>query len=266
MTKCPEEFIPFAENLANIAGEIVRQYFRSDIPVEQKEDLSPVTLADKEVERAVRAVIRQKYPEHGIISEEFENIQEDAEYVWIIDPIDGTKSFLIGRPIFGTLIALVHKGVPILGLIDQPILGERWTGATGYATHFNYDIIETRACAELEDATLCTTSPNLFKGKHRDIFESIREQTEYVIYGGDCYNYGLLANGTVDLVLETGLSSYDFCALAPIVKGAKGIITDWEGEELTIHSDGKVIACGDKTLHAKLLPFLTQDTTKTQLH
>lgn len=252
----PEEFIPFIEQLATVSGEIIRQYYRKDVPYEVKEDASPVTLADREVERNVRALIRSSFPEHGIIGEEFDPVNENAEYVWVLDPIDGTKSFMIGRPIFGTLISLLHKDTPILGVIDQPILGERWTGVKGFATNLNYDPIETRACTELKDAVLCTTSPNLFKGQDFKKFDKIRKTAHYVVYGGDCYSYGLLARGSVDVVIETGLKPHDFCAFRPIIEGAKGIVTDWQGNPLTRHSDGRVLACGDKKTHAEIVEIL----------
>lgn len=252
----PEDFISFAEQLATISGEVIRRYYRQDIEIEAKSDSTPVTLADKEVEKNIRAIIRNKYPDHGIIGEEFEPHQPDAEYKWLIDPIDGTKSFIIGRPIFGTLITLVHKEEPILGIIDQPVLGERWTGVKGFATNFNYVPTKTRKCSKLSESVLCTTSPNLFSGKDFKSFEHVRKIAKYVVYGGDCYSYGLLSRGTVDVVLETGLKPYDFCALAPIVKGSGGIITDWYGAPLTTKSDGRILACGDKRLHKEVLALL----------
>ncbi len=252
----PEDFIPFAEQLATVSGEIIRRYFRQPIKTEHKSDNTPVTLADQEVERSVRAMIQSTYPEHGIIGEEYEPKETETEYTWMIDPIDGTKSFLIGRPIFGTLIALLHNEKPILGIIDQPILGERWTGVGGYATNFNYNPTRARACDNLSDAMLCTTSPNLFSDKEFDAFERLRKQVQYTIYGGDCYSYGLLASGLVDIVLETDLKPHDFCALVPIVEGAAGCITDWQGNPLTLSSKGNVLACSDKSLHQDVLNVL----------
>ena len=252
----PEEFIPFAEQLATISGEIVRRYYRKEIDIEAKDDASPVTLADIEIEKSLRAQIRSSYPEHGIIGEELEPVNPDAEYKWMLDPIDGTKSFMIGRPIFGTLISLLHNDEPILGIIDQPILGERWTGVKGFATNFNYEPCRTRDCIKLSDATMCTTSPNLFHGSDFEAFETVRKIAQYVIYGGDCYSYGLLSSGSVDIVLETDLKPHDFCALAPIIRGSHGIITDWEGNPITLKSDGRVLACGDARVHKEVLALL----------
>jgi len=252
----PEDFIPFANQLANVSGEVIRRYYKKRITVEIKDDDSPVTKADKEVERSLRALIRASHPEHGIIGEEFEEVNPQAEYKWIIDPIDGTKSFMIGRPIFGTLIALLHNDKPILGVIDQPILGERWTGVKGFATNFNYEPTETRSCSSLDQATLCTTSPGMFNGKDFPKFEKVRKESRYAVYGGDCYSYGLLANGLVDVVIETDLKVHDFCALAPIVEGAKGVFTDWQGRKVTPYSDGRVIAAGDARVHEQALKML----------
>lgn len=252
----PESFIPFVEQLANASGHIIRQYYKRDISYEVKEDMSPVTEADKEVERALRALILASYPEHGVIGEEFEPSNPKAEYQWYIDPIDGTKSFMIGRPIFGTLIALVKGDMPWIGVIDQPILGERWSGVRGFATDFNSRPVETRGCPSLASAVLCTTSPNLFIGEDYVKFEKIRQKAHYTVYGGDCYSYGLLASGRVDIVVETGLKTHDFLALKPIIEGAKGIMTDWNGNPITTHSDGRVIACGDKRTHKEALKML----------
>lgn len=256
--KILEKIIPFAEDLATAAAQVTRQMWRKPIPVEAKADDSPVTQADKEIERILRALIKQKFPDHGIIGEEYDPTNEKATYVWILDPIDGTSSFMIGRPTFGTLIALLENRKPILGIIDQPILGERWIGAERMDTIFNNTKSKTRNRIKLEETTLCTTSPNLFKGSDRDKFEKVREKARYTVYGGDCYSYGLLANGTVDIVLEADLKPHDFCALAPIIKGAGGIITDWSGKELTLESEGNVIACGAPHLHKQVLNLLDQ--------
>lgn len=252
----PNEYIPFAEELANLSGQIIRKYYNRDIPFEVKEDASPVTKADKEVERSLRAYIRTQYPDHGIIGEEFEDTNPDADYLWYLDPIDGTKSFMIRRPIFGTLISLIHNNQPILGLIDQPILGERWTGAKGYATNFNHNPTESRSCGCLAEAVLCTTSPNLFSEDDFEKFERIRKKSQYTVYGGDCYSYGLVARGDVDIVIETGLQLHDFLAFRNIIEGAKAIITDWDGHPITTESDGRVIVAGDKRVHAEALKLL----------
>ena len=256
MTTAPEEFIPFAEQLANISGEIIRRYFRQQIALKEKADFSPVTIADEEAEKNMRALIHNTFPGHGILGEEFGAHNDNAEYVWVLDPIDGTQSFMIGRPIFGTLIGLVKNGVPILGIIDQPILGERWIGVQGFATNFNYEPIRARACDSLNKATLCTTSPYLFNEKDRICFERVLKAAQYASFGGDCYSYGLLANGLVDAVIETGLKIHDFCALVPVIKGSGGIVTDWQGKEITTQSDGRLIVAGDARVHAQILKLV----------
>ena len=256
MTTLPEHFIPFAEQLANASGEVIRRYFRQPVSAQEKADLSPVTIADMEAEKAMRAMIHNTFPQHGIVGEEFGAQNENAEHVWVLDPIDGTKSFMIGRPIFGTLIGLTKKTVPILCIIDQPILGERWVGVQGFSTNFNYSAVRTRRCKELSQATFCTTSPDLFAGDDVKAFKRVRDKAQYTIYGGDCYSYGLLANGLVDVIIETGLKPHDFAALVPVIKGAGGMITDWNGEALNLHSDGRVLVTGDDRLHAEMLKLL----------
>lgn len=258
MTKLtPEELIPFAEQLANVAGEIIRRYFRKHIEAQEKSDLSPVTIADMEAEKSMRALIHNTFPQHGIMGEEFGITNLDAEYMWVLDPIDGTKSFMIGRPIFGTLIGLVKKGQPILGIIDQPIIGERWLGIQGFATNFNYNPAHVRPCKSLKQAVFCTTSPHLFEGEDAKGFERVRDAAKYTIYGGDCYSYGLLANGMVDVIIETGLKTHDFCALVPIIKGAGGQVTDWQGNDVTIESDGRLIVTGDPKVHKEVLKLVS---------
>ena len=162
----------------------------------------------------------------------------------------------MGRPIFGTLIGLVKNAIPILGIIDQPILGERWVGVQGFATNFNYEPVRVRSCSSLKKATLCTTSPYLFEGKDAQAFERVRAAAQYTNYGGDCYSYGLLANGFVDAVIESGLKTHDFCALIPIIKGAGGIVTDWQGKDITTKSDGRLLVAGDERVHAEALKLL----------
>jgi inositol-phosphate phosphatase / L-galactose 1-phosphate phosphatase / histidinol-phosphatase len=251
-----EPFLIFAEQMANTAGEILRRYYSKALIYSTKADLSPVTEADKEVESTLRAIIRAGFPTHGIVGEEFGNHQPDAEYVWVLDPIDGTKSFMIGRPLFGTLISLVHKKVPVIGIIDQPILGERWTGIRGYSTYLRNTPIHTRSGVGLKNAVFCTTSPDLFDEDDFEAFARLQSEVQYTIYGGDCYSYGLLARGTVDVVMESGLKPYDFLALRPVVEGAGGVISDWNGQPITMNSDGRILATGSPELHSAVLSLI----------
>lgn len=257
---CPQAFIDFAHALADASGEIIRRHFRTPFSVEDKADASPVTVADREAERAMRASIAERYPEHGIVGEEFGNQRADADKVWVLDPIDGTRAFVAGKPIFGTLIALLRGGRPLLGIIDQPVLGERWVGAAGTASRFCAEPAETRSCADLGRAILNTTSPDLFRGADRDAFARLSARVRSTLYGGDCYAYGLLASGHIDLVVEAGLKTYDYCALVPVVEGAGGRITDWEGNPLHAESDGRVIAAGDGRVHGEALELLSART------
>lgn len=253
------DFLPFAESLADASGAIIRKYFRMHVHTDTKSDASPVTIADQEAEAAIRELIETHYPEHGIIGEEYGIVREDAPYVWVIDPIDGTKSFMIGRPIFGTLISLLHHDNPVLGMIDQPINGERWVGIKGHGAALNGQAIASCASTKtLAEATICTTARELFNDKEGAAFDRVLRAVKYPNYGGDCYNYALLAMGLVDIVIESGLKPHDFCALSTVITEAGGICTDWEGRHITRHSDGKVVACGNKELHDQVLALLQQ--------
>ncbi len=243
-----KDFLRTAQRLADTAGVIVKRYFRTPVPVDIKPDNSPVTLADRAVEAALRAILETEWPDHGIIGEEFGVVREHADYVWVIDPIDGTRSFMSGKPTFGTLIALLHKGVPVMGLIDQCIVGDRWLGAQGYATLHNGVPAKTRRCAALLHASVATTGPSYFSDDDLAAYERVRLAAHTGLWGGDCYNYGLLASGHMDVVIESGLKLHDFAALVPIVNGAGGLICDWHGAPLTQSSSGKVLALGDATL------------------
>lgn len=257
MSARPAEFLPLAERLADAAGEPARRYFRTGLTIDSKDDQSPVTRADREAESAMREILAAEVPEHGIIGEEFGSERADAEWVWVLDPIDGTKSYVTGVPLFGVLVSLVHRGRPVLGIIDQPIMGERWVGASGTATLFNGNEIRTHACATLESAWLNATTPHMFDDTEGAAFEALRLRCREVRYGGDCYAYGLLASGHVDLVVESGLQPYDYCALAPVISGAGGTITDWQGFPLTLESSGQVIAAGDARMHEAALSILS---------
>jgi inositol-phosphate phosphatase/L-galactose 1-phosphate phosphatase/histidinol-phosphatase len=239
-------FEALAHRLADRAGEIQRRYFRTPVSVETKADASPVTIADQEAEAAMRDLIAAAYPDHGILGEEHGRDRIDAEFVWVLDPIDGTKSFITGRPLFGTLIALAHRGRPVLGMIDQSILRERWVGVAGGVSAWNGRPIAVRACPRLEDAVLFATSPTMFRaGAENDGFDRVQRKVRLPMYGGDCYAYGLLAMGFADLVVEASLQPYDFMALVPVIEGAGGRVTDWQGRPLELGSGGQIVAAGD---------------------
>jgi inositol-phosphate phosphatase/L-galactose 1-phosphate phosphatase/histidinol-phosphatase len=245
-----------ADELADAAGAVIRRYFRRKIAVDDKADASPVTIADREAEQAMRALIEARCPADGIFGEEFGALREGAEWVWVLDPIDGTKSFISGIPLFGTLIALLHRGRPVLGIIDQPISRERWRGAAGRPSTHNDEPIEARACPELAAASLFATAPDMFRGADADGFARLKARVKLTRHGGDCYAYGLVASGFIDLVVEASLKPYDYCAMVPIIEGAGGVFTDWQGQPLGLASDGRVLAAGDRRMHAAALALL----------
>jgi histidinol phosphatase-like enzyme (inositol monophosphatase family) len=210
------------------------------VAVESKGDASPVTIADREAEQAMRDLIRARYPDHGIEGEEFGGERQDAELVWHLDPIDGTKSFITGRPLFGTLVGLSRAGRPLLGVIDQCILGERWLGLAGDGASWNGQPIHVRPCPRLGEAVLYATSPLMFAaGAERAAFERVQRAVRYPLFGGDCYAYGLLALGFADLIVEADLDPHDFMALVPVVEGAGGIMTDWQGQHTSNNAASK---------------------------
>jgi inositol-phosphate phosphatase/L-galactose 1-phosphate phosphatase/histidinol-phosphatase len=248
--------IELAERLADAAGAVARRYFRQPIAVDTKPDRTPVTVADREAEAAMRALIAARFPADGILGEEHGAVRADAARVWVLDPIDGTKSFIAGIPLFGTLVALVENGVPVLGIIEQPISRERWLGVAGQPTRKNGAPVLTRPCAALGDATLYATSPDMF-GADAPAFARLKGTVKAARFGADCYAYAQLASGFIDLVVEADLKPYDYCALAPVIAGAGGVITDWRGKALGLHSDGRVVAAGDPALAPQVRALLT---------
>jgi histidinol-phosphatase len=204
----------------------------------------------------MREMIERRFPDHGIVGEEFGRVREDAEFVWVLDPIDGTKSFISGVPLFGTLIALTRARRPILGVIDQPISRERWLGAAGSQSTLNGTPVHCRPCAGLAAATVFATTPEMFRGPDAAGFARISAAAKLTRFGADCYAYGLLAAGFVDLVVEASLKPYDFCAIIPIVEGAGGMASDWQGAELGLASDGRVLVAGDRRTHEAALALL----------
>ncbi|MBP2301776.1 histidinol-phosphatase [Azospirillum picis] len=243
----------FAEVLADEARPLSLRWFRTPVAIDIKSDDSPVTIADREVEAALRRHIAGQFPDHGILGEEHGRDRLDAEFVWVIDPIDGTRSFITGWPIYGTLLAVLHEGAPLVGVIDMPALGERWIGRAGLPTLFNGQPCRTRDCRRLADAVVYTTSPDAFDAEGLRIFDSVSRQARSRRFGGDCYIYGLVASGHVDLVIEAGLQPYDYLAMAPVIDGAGGVITDWQGRALTTGSDGRVVAAATADLHAEAI-------------
>lgn len=256
----PDGALAAAEAAADLAGAAIRPLFRSALLVEAKGDASPVTEADRAAEQTMRGFLRERFPGHGILGEEFGAERADAEWLWVLDPIDGTRAFVTGRPLFGTLIGLLHRGRPVLGLIDQPSTGERWIGVSGEATRFRSPMGGTprcRPCAGLGDSELSCSSPDIFTNATRPGFERLRAAARRVTWGGDCYAYGLVALGLVDVVAEATMQPWDWAALVPVIEGAGGSVTGWDGEPLVLGAaDGRVLALGDPGLLAETVALL----------
>lgn len=242
-----DDDIALALRLADAAGAAIRPYFRSDMPAERKEDATPVSLADRAAEEAMRRILKAEVPRDTVIGEEFGSEAGTSGRSWVLDPIDGTAGFLAGRAIFGTLIALVVEGWPVLGVIDQPIAGERWVGVRSRPTTLNGKPVHTRPCRELDEATLATTGPHYFDDHDGAHFMGLAAKTDHkrMVMGGDCYNYAMLASGHLDVVCEAGLKLHDWAALVPVVEGAGGLMCDWNGDPLHAGSTGHVLALGD---------------------
>ncbi|TFF33951.1 histidinol-phosphatase [Pseudomonas sp. RIT623] len=250
------EFRAFAEQLADAAAHAIQPYFRASLEVEDKGGrlYDPVTVADKAAEDAMRALIQARYPQHGILGEEQGTVAGSSPLHWVLDPIDGTRAFITGLPLWGTLIALNDGQRPVIGVMNQPFTGERFVGTPEGAWRSGTRL-KTRACGELATATLMCTTPDMFDTPGRKAaFEQVAGQARLMRYGGDCYAYCMLASGFVDVIVEASLQPYDVQALMPIIEGAGGVITAWDGS--TAQNGGCVVACGDPALHAQVVAIL----------
>jgi histidinol phosphatase-like enzyme (inositol monophosphatase family) len=254
------DFATFVDELAAVAGEAIRPFFRTMVGVENKSrtgTFDPVTAADRAAEQAMRTLIRKTFPGHGIVGEEFSDEGSDRSYVWVLDPIDGTKSFISGMPAWGTLIGLLKNGLPVYGMMHQPFIGERFTG-DGASARYRGPVgerrLNVRACSALADAVLFTTSPLLMSAADRAAFEKVERAARLSRYGGDCYAYCMVAAGFIDVVIETNLKLHDIVALIPIIEGAGGVVTDWSGRPAL--KGGRIIAAGDRRVHAEALKLL----------
>jgi myo-inositol-1(or 4)-monophosphatase len=249
-----DEYLHFANELASAAAAAILPHFRAPVGVDSKGGAAfdPVTAADRCAERAMRALIRARYPHHGIVGEE-EGGRAGDGLTWVLDPIDGTKAFLLGLPLWGTLVALNDGTRPVLGVMHQPFTRERFVG-TGERAWCGGHALRTRACAKLEDAYLMCTGPDVFDAAQRGAFDAVARRVRLLRYGGDCYAYCMLAAGLVDVVIEAGLQAWDVQALIPIVEGAGGVITTWDGGDA--QHGGAIVACGDARLHAEVMAVL----------
>lgn len=251
-----DSLITLSNKLADEAGKVIKQYFRGGFETEYKEDETPVTIADKEAERAMRKIIEKERPQDGIIGEEFGTKETQSGLTWVLDPIDGTKSFTIGRANFGTLIGLCEDNVPVLGVIDQTILGERWIGGRGHPTQMNGETVITRNCPALSNAILSCTAPGQISDGTPPLWQRLEEKARFFVWGSDCYFYALLAQGGLDVVIESGLAMHDFAALIPVIENAGGTCCDWNGDALTLESDGTMLALGDASLKKEILDLI----------
>ena len=256
MTFNTEEFSKFANSLADDASKTSMYYFRNKIEIEIKDDESPVTLADKETEKILREKIRKQYPEHGILGEEYENEKIDSEFIWVIDPIDGTRSYIAGHKDFGNLIALLHNGEPILGIINCPAHNERWVGIKNNITKCNGRDVKTSEIKKIKDAYLFTSGLYFQEPQIKRGLELLKEKSKYYRLGGDCYMYGMLASGFIDIVIEDTLKVHDYMALVNVIEGAGGVITDKFGENITLESEGSLVASCSGTLHNEIIKLI----------
>ena len=265
MPLAPDEtIVAFANDLADAARPVAMRYFRAAPEVEIKADLSPVTVADRSVEMALRERIASHFPGHGIVGEEFGEADRNRDHVWVIDPIDGTQSFIVGSPMFGVLIALLHKGRPVLGIIDHPALGQRWLGVHGRPTTLDGRPVRVSSCTDLAEARFLTNSPHYYTmPQEKTVLSHLHEATRFTSYGMECHGFGLVASGCADLMVETGLDIFDYLAAVPVIEGAGGVISDWAGQPLTIESGRTVLAAGSAALHGEAARLIASQSGPT---
>jgi inositol-phosphate phosphatase/L-galactose 1-phosphate phosphatase/histidinol-phosphatase len=252
------QFVKHANSFADISRTIIREEIYRPRQVTVKSDATPVTPIDQKVERALRSAIQESFPDHGIIGEEYANLDSDSDYVWVLDPIDGTMAFIAGLPTFATLIALTWRGAPILGVMDSPITEERWIGVDGVGTTLNGVTIQSRQCRSLNTAFAHTSSPLYFESEN-DVasYDRITNAVQFLVFGGGCHAFGRVAHGYIDVAFEAAHDIHDYLALVPIINNAGGIISDWQGNPLTLLSGPRFLACGDKAVHTQALQILT---------
>lgn len=248
--------VRFAERLADESRAILREVAGKTPVVDLKADQSYVTETDRQIEARLREIIDAEHPEHGILGEEHGSRDLDAEFVWVLDPIDGTAPFIAGIPVYGTLIGLARGGRPWLGVIDHPATSDRWVGVSGKWATQNGAPVRTRRCSDPTSALMTNSNPDFFAASERTSFDTLRARVRYTQYGGSCYAYGVLASGRTDLAADGGLDTFDIFAPAAVIEGAGGVITDWSGQRFTLDWQGLVLAAGDPDLHARALTLL----------
>lgn len=256
MSHIDPSWIQFAEGLAEIARAMITAQQGRPAAVDFKSDKSFVTDMDVAIEAALRAEIRKTFPGHGILGEEADSENPDAEWCWILDPIDGTAAFVAGMPVYGSLIALAHRGQPCLGVMDFPVTRERWVGARGQATTRNGQVCRVRSGVPLRQAIQSASNPDFFSGPEAAVLAAVSAETAWRIYGGAALSYGRLASGLIDLSIDASLKIHDFAPFVPIIEGAGGVITDWQGQPLRIGSGSRILAAGDRANHEAALTLV----------
>ncbi|MDH6592873.1 inositol-phosphate phosphatase/L-galactose 1-phosphate phosphatase/histidinol-phosphatase [Variovorax sp. TBS-050B] len=256
MSSSTPDLLSIANALADAAAAQSMRHFRTPLDIITKADESPVTLADRAAETAMREILAARAAADGIFGEEHGQERLDAGRIWVLDPIDGTRSFITGSPLWGTLIGVVESGRVVLGMIDMPVLGERWVGRAGRGAARDGQPVRTSGCTEVAKARIVTTSPDIFAPADWQAFDRLSRQCAMRRFGGDCYGYAQLAGGTVDLVVETGLQPYDYLGPAGLIEAAGGVITDWEGRPLGLTADCRVIAAATPELHRQAMAIL----------
>lgn len=254
---CPAEFLELAHKLAEAAGNVIRPLYRRELDIISKEDDSPVTIADRNAEMVMRELIEAQYPDHGIYGEEHGQVRLDAEYVWVLDPIDGTHSFISGMPTFACLIGLARHGVPIMGILYQPITGEKWVGANGTSELNGIPLTTRKTSEQVSDASLFSYGIEMLEGERAADYKRLCNASARVRFGYDSYAYGLLAHGLIDIVADSDMKPFDYCALVPIVENAGGCISDWDGNPLTLTNPGYVLASANEALHKDSIKLLS---------
>lgn len=257
-----QELVAIADAALDASGAAIRPYFRMGLSADNKQDFSPVTVADRDAEEVLRQALMKETPEFGILGEEFPPYNSDAKYVWVIDPIDGTRAFITGRTSFTTLLGLLEDGVPVLGFIDQPVTHERWAGGRGMKPRFTGPQgghVGPRAAVKLADAELSCTSPEMLEaagGEAVQKFGKLKNAAKRIYWGGDAYSFGLLVLGQIDIIAEHDMKPWDWAALVPIIEAAGGVVSDWAGMPLRLDSDGSVLASASPHLHKEALQAL----------
>ncbi len=251
-----QQYIDAAMQIADRAREVSLKYFRQPLEIEKKFDDSPVTVADKQTEALIREEIHTRFPDHGFYGEETGQTDVDADWLWVVDPIDGTSSFSTGKPTFGTLIALLYQGVPVLGVVDLPALDDRWLGVHGQPTLHNGQVVHTNTAENLADASAYTTTTKMFNDLTMPRYLALTGQCKFSVYGADCLAYGLLASGFTEIVVEANLKPYDYMAVVPVIEGAGGCISDWEGDPVRLGTADQILASANESMHQKALAAL----------